>query len=201
MCFLRDLTQESAFETLELALPYKDWIIAIGLDSAEVGHPPEKFKSVFKKAKELGFLTVAHAGEEGPSEYIYQSLDILNVSRIDHGVGCINDIPLMKRLSKEKTPLTTCPLSNLKLKVYEQLKDHPLKKLLENDLCVTINSDDPAYFGGYINENYLQCQQHLNLNKKDIYQLARNSFEASFLSDKEKQKYFDKLDKFYRDFK
>jgi adenosine deaminase len=181
MCFLRHLSEEEAMKTLEQALPYKKDIIGVGLDSSEVGHPPNKFKNVFDKAREEGFLTVAHAGEEGPTEYIWEALDLLKVKRIDHGVRSIEDDQLMKRIIEEKIPLTVCPLSNLKLCVVKDLKDHNLKKMLDLGVCVTINSDDPAYFGGYMNQNFLETAEALDLSREDIVALARNSFEASFL--------------------
>jgi len=186
LCFLRHLSEEAAFETLAQSLPFKDKIIAVGLDSSEVGFPPEKFERVFAKAREEGFLTVAHAGEEGPASYIWQALDLLKVSRIDHGNTCLTDKKLIKRLVEEQIPLTVCPLSNLSLRVVSDLKLHPLKQMLAKDLMVTINSDDPAYFGGYILQNYLQIAQALNLTFDEISLLAQNSIKASFLSPKEK---------------
>jgi adenosine deaminase len=196
MCFLRDLDSKSAMKTLEEALPYKDWIVAVGLDSAEVGNPPSKFQKVFEKAIDEGFLTVAHAGEEGPVEYIWEALYLLNVSRIDHGNCCVDDPHLVKELVKRKIPLTLCPLSNLRLHVIDTMEKHPLKKMMEIGLMVTINSDDPAYFGGYLNENYLTVQRALKLDGKDIYNLAKNSFEASFLSMLEKEKMIAKLNEY-----
>ncbi len=187
MSFLRHLDEESAFRTLEQALPYKDWIIAIGLDSSELGHPPSKFERVFEKARSEGFLTVAHAGEEGPAEYIWEALDLLHVSRIDHGNRCLEDENLIAELRERQIPLTICPLSNLKLKVVEDMKDHPLKKMLDHGLLATIHSDDPAYFGGYMNENYHAVVHALNLSKEDITRLAKNAFTASFLSEEAKQ--------------
>ena len=193
LCFLRHLSEEDAFKTLEDALPFKRHWIGVGLDSSEVGHPPEKFINVFKKCKELGFKLVAHAGEEGPPAYIWSALDLLNIERIDHGVQSINDSNLMARLSKERTPLTVCPLSNLKLKVFSKMSDHSVAKLLAAGLCVTINSDDPAYFGGYINENFLQTFEALGLGAKEAYSFAHNSFEASFMSVAQKEKCFHDL--------
>jgi adenosine deaminase len=193
MCFLRHLSEEEAFKTLEMALPYKGKIIGVGLDSSEVGHPPNKFEKVFAKAREEGFLTVAHAGEEGPPEYIWEALDLLKVERIDHGVRSLEDEKLMERIIKEKIPLTVCPLSNLKLCVVDDLKKHNLKTMLDKGVCVTINSDDPAYFGGYMNQNFLETAEALNLSKDDITQLAKNSFEASFLSREEKDKFIKDL--------
>ena len=168
MCFLRDLSEESAMATLEQALPFKDWIIAVGLDSAEVGNPPEKFTRVFDRARVEGFLTVAHAGEEGPPEYIWQALDRLKVSRIDHGDSCLEDPNLTARLAADGIPLTVCPLSNIKLRIFESIEKHTLKKLLDSGLCVTVNSDDPAYFGGYVAENFLAVEKALGLDRDDI---------------------------------
>ena len=196
MCFLRDLSEEAAMVTLQQALPFKDWMVAVGLDSAEVGHPPEKFTKVFDKAREEGFLAVAHAGEEGPPEYIWQALDRLKVSRIDHGVRCIEDPHLTARLAGDGTPLTVCPLSNVKLRVFESLEQHNLKQLLDHGLCVTVNSDDPAYFGGYLTENFLAAQKALRLDRNDIYRLVRNSFQAAFLRQEEKQTFLDELDNY-----
>ena len=193
MCFLRHLSASDAMATLEEALPWKHRIHAVGLDSSEVGHPPSKFVSVFDRARAEGFLTVAHAGEEGPPEYIREALDLLKVRRIDHGVRCLEDPALVERLAKEQMPLTVCPLSNVKLRVFDTLQDHNLKQLLDAGLCVTVNSDDPAYFGGYIGENFRQSQQALDLSVDDIHALARNSFAASFLSDAEKNDHIDEL--------
>lgn len=189
MCFLRHLSEEKAFETLEQALPFKDDIIAIGLDSSEVGHPPAKFERVFAKAREAGFLIVAHAGEEGPPEYIWEALDLLKVNRIDHGVRSEEDERLMARLIAEKMPLTVCPLSNLKLCVVKDMGEHNIRRLLQQGVHVTVNSDDPSYFGGYMNDNFVAIQQALDLSNDELKQLAINSFEASFISDEEKQKW------------
>ena len=180
LCFLRHLSAQSAMATLEEALPFKDRIIAVGLDSGEAGNPPSKFKDVFTRARGEGFLAVAHAGEEGPPAYIREALDLLGARRIDHGVRCLEDPALVDELVKRQIPLTVCPLSNVKLRVVEEMKDHPLKKLLDRGLKVTINSDDPAYFGGYIADNYLAVQRALDLSEEDIRTMARNSFEASF---------------------
>jgi len=196
LCFLRHLSAEAAMETFRQALPYKDWIVAVGLDSSEVGYPPEIFRAVFDRAIEEGFLTVAHAGEEGPPEYIWQALDLLKVSRIDHGVRCMEDPRLVRRLATEQVPLTVCPLSNVKLGVFRSLAEHNLKKLLELGLCVTVNSDDPAYLGGYVAENFQAAQAELNLSRDDIHRLARNSFQASFLSPGEKRGFIQELDEF-----
>jgi len=194
MCFLRHLSESAAMATLEEALPFKNKIYAVGLDSSEVGHPPSKFVRVFDRARQEGFLTVAHAGEEGPPEYIHEALDLLKVERVDHGVRCVEDPALVDRLVDEQVPLTVCPLSNVKLRVFDTLEQHNLKQLLQRGLCVTINSDDPAYFGGYIGENYLRIQQALDLTAADIYTLAKNAFMASFLSEADKQRYIDELD-------
>ncbi|SHJ53302.1 adenosine deaminase [Aquimarina spongiae] len=189
MSFLRHLDEASAFKTLEEALPYKDWISGVGLDSSEVGNPPSKFERVFAKALEEGFITVAHAGEEGPAEYIWEALDLLKVTRIDHGNRCLDDENLVQKLVDLQIPLTLCPLSNLELKVVQDLKEHPLPKMMEKNLLVTINSDDPAYFGGYMNENYLETAKALQLSKAEIATLAKNSFTASWLTDQEKEEY------------
>lgn len=196
MCFLRHLSADAAMETLGEAMAFKDWIFAVGLDSSEVGHPPEKFTKVFDKARAAGFLTVAHAGEEGPPEYIWQALDLLKVSRIDHGVRCVEDKKLVERLADQQVPLTVCPLSNVKLCVFDSIEKHNLKALLDMGLCATVNSDDPAYFGGYVTENFLAVQQGLDLSRDEIYRLARNSFEATFLSRQEKQRLLEELDDF-----
>ena len=195
MCFLRHLSEEKAFETLEQALPFKDEIIAVGLDSSEVGHPPAKFERVFAKAREEGFLIVAHAGEEGPPEYVWEALDLLKVNRIDHGVRSEEDKQLMARLIAEKMPLTVCPLSNLKLCVVNDMKEHNIRRLLQQGVHVTVNSDDPSYFGGYMNDNFIAIQQALDLSNEELKQLATNSFEASFISDQEKQKWIAEIKK------
>lgn len=199
LCFLRHLDEEAAISTLQSALEYRNWIVAVGLDSSEIGHPPSKFQRVFDQSIKEGFLTVAHAGEEGPAEYIFEALNLLKVSRIDHGNNSLDDESLIAELVKRDIPLTMCPLSNLKLKVVHDLKLHPLKIMMNNGLLVTINSDDPAYFGGYLAENYLAISNALNLSKKDICQLAKNSFKASFLNEEEKQQMINKVDDFYRD--
>lgn len=192
--FLRHMNEESALKTFDEAIKYKDKIIGFGLDSSEVGHPPVKFKNVYEKVINKGFKAVAHAGEEGPSEYIWEALNILNVSRIDHGIRCVEDDKLVEYMVKNQIPLTVCPLSNLELQVVKNLKDHPLKKMLDKGLMVTINSDDPAYFRGYINENYLQTAKALSLTEKEIIQIAKNSFTASYLSQSEKDKWIAKID-------
>ncbi|MEM3783433.1 MAG: adenosine deaminase [Candidatus Bathyarchaeia archaeon] len=200
MCILRDLDVESAFQTLEEALSYKGWITAIGLDSAEVWNPPSKFQKVFEKALENGFLTVAHAGEEGPAEYIWEATKLLKVSRIDHGNHAIEDENLLRELARKKIPLTMCPISNLKLGVIKNMKEHPLRKMMELGIVVTVNSDDPAYFGGYINENYLAVQKALGLDAHQICTLARNSFQASFLSKSEKNNMLAKLENYAKEY-
>jgi adenosine deaminase len=197
MCFLRHLSAEKAMETFRTALPFGDRIVAVGLDSSEVGHPPRDFKAVFDEAREHGFLTVAHAGEEGPPEYIWQALDDLKVSRIDHGVRCTEDPKLVERLREEQVPLTVCPLSNVKLRVFNSIQDHNLKRMLDLGLRVTVNSDDPAYFGGYVDENFHAVQEGLHLSREDVYQLAKNSFKASFLDTERKQRLLDELDGYF----
>jgi adenosine deaminase len=196
MCFLRDRDVEDAKGTLQEALAYRDWITGVGLDSAEIGHPPEKFQRVFQDAREEGLLTVAHAGEEGPPEYIWQALNILKVSRIDHGVRCIEDSGLVEKLVVERVPLTVCPLSNVRLRVFNSMGEHVLKRMLDLGLLVTVNSDDPAYFGGYISDNFLAAQQALGLGISEIHQLVRNSCEAAFLTAEEKQLLADELQEF-----
>jgi adenine deaminase len=196
MCFLRHLPEASALKTLEESLPYRDKIIAVGLDSSELGYPPSGFRHVFQKAREVGFLTVAHAGEEGPAEYISEALDILKVSRIDHGNNSLEDEQLVDRLVRLNMPLTLCPLSNLRLKVVSDMKNYPLRIMMERGMLVTINSDDPAYFGGYINANYLAIANSLHLSCHEIASLASNSFCASFISEKEKQHYLNMLQLF-----
>lgn len=193
MCFLRHLTEKAAFETLAQALPYKDQIIGVGLDSSEVGHPPEKFERVFAKAREAGFLIVAHAGEEGPAEYVWQALDLLKVNRIDHGVRSEEDSKLLERLIAEKMPLTVCPLSNLKLCVVDDMAQHNIQRLLQQGVHVTVNSDDPSYFGGYMNDNFFAIAEALDLSHAELKQLAQNSFEASFISAAEKQKWSEQI--------
>ncbi len=194
LCFLRDLSAESAMATLEAALPFRDLITAVGLDSAEQGNPPAKFAAVFDLAQRKGFLTVAHAGEEGPPSYIVEALDVLGVSRIDHGVRCSEDAALMARLTAEQIPLTVCPLSNVKLKVFPRLSEHNLAFLLRNGLCVTVNSDDPAYFGGYVADNLLAVADALDLYDVELVQLARNSFVASFLGETDKERHLSSID-------
>ena len=196
MSYLRHLSEEDAFETLEQSLPYKHLIKAVGLDSSEKGNPPSKFQKVFEASVKEGYVPVAHAGEEGPAEYIWEALDLLKISRIDHGNNCLTDEVLVKKLVDEKIALTVCPLSNLELKVVDDLKDHPLKKMLNLGLKATVNSDDPAYFGGYMNANFLQTAEALDLTKEDVKTLVKNSFEYSLLSDDEKQKYLIQVENF-----
>lgn len=198
MCFLRHLSEGAALQTLEQSLPYRHLFIGVGLDSSERGHPPEKFARVFARCKELGLHLVAHAGEEGPPAYIISALDVLQVERIDHGVRCVEDPDLVKRLAQQGTPLTVCPLSNIKLCVFKTMADHNLKTLLQLGLKVTVNSDDPAYFGGYMNQNFLAAFAHLDLDANDAYTLARNSFEASFVSDEIKAGWITQLDQTFK---
>ena len=195
LCFLRHLSEEAAFATLEQALPFRHHFIGVGLDSSERGHPPEKFARVFARCRELGLHVVAHAGEEGPPAYIESALDVLKVERIDHGVRCVESPALVQRLARERMPLTVCPLSNVKLRVFDTLAQHNLPALLEAGLVATVNSDDPAYFGGYVNENLLQTFAALpQLGARQAYQLARNSFEASFADAAHKSRWIGELD-------
>jgi len=194
MCFLRHLSAESAMATLETALPCRDAIVAVGLDSGEAGNPPEKFRAVFDRARSEGLLTVAHAGEEGPPEYIWQALDLLGVRRVDHGVRCTEDDRLVERLVAEQTPLTVCPFSNVKLRVFPDLRQHNFRELLDRGLLVTINSDDPAYFGGYVADNYIGTAAALDLTAEQMIQVARNSFVASFLPEAEQQEHLDAIE-------
>jgi adenosine deaminase len=194
MCFLRHLDEDAAMKTLEQALSWKDSIIGVGLDSSEIGHPPSKFKRVFDRARNEGFLTVAHAGEEGPASYIWEALDLLKVSRIDHGNQCLDDDELVDRLIEEQIPLTLCPLSNLALCVIDDMKDQPIKTMMDKGLLVTVNSDDPAYFGGYVNENYVVICDVLGLDEKDVVTLAKNSIKASFLSEEKKKKHLASIE-------
>jgi adenosine deaminase len=196
LCFLRHLSEREAARTLEEALPFRGWIHGVGLDSSEAGNPPSKFEAVFTSAREAGFLPVAHAGEEGPPEYIREALEKLKVLRIDHGVRCTEDRALVRELAAARIPLTVCPLSNVKLGVFPTLARHNLKQLLDRGLCVTVNSDDPAYFGGYIAENYRAVAGALGLSRQDIVQLAKNSFEASFLPSEQKRRWMDAVDGF-----
>ena len=195
LCFLRHLSEEAALATLEQALPYRQHFVGVGLDSSEQGHPPEKFARVFARASALGLKSVAHAGEEGPPAYIWGALDVLKVQRIDHGVRCLEDAALVQRLAATRMPLTVCPLSNVKLCVFKTLAEHNLPALLDAGLCVTINSDDPAYFGGYVLQNFVQTFDALpQLNAAQAYRLASNSFEASFVSAQVKATWLLQLD-------
>ncbi len=194
LCFLRHLSEDAALATLEDALPYKQHFVAVGLDSSERGHPPSKFQRVFARARAEGLLTVAHAGEEGPPAYIREALDLLRVARIDHGVRCEEDPALVAELASRRIPLTVCPLSNVKLKVFPRMEDHNLKRLLERGLAVTVNSDDPAYFDGYVLDNYVAVAEALQLSKRQLVQLARNSIEASFLDAAAKQHWLGRID-------
>lgn len=197
LCFLRHLSEDEAFATLEQALPYRDKFIGVGLDSSERGHPPEKFAKVFARCKELGLHLVAHAGEEGPPAYIESALDVLGVERIDHGVRCLEDAELTQRLVRERVPLTVCPLSNVKLKVVAEMQQHNLCKLLRAGLVATVNSDDPAYFGGYINDNFVAAFEALPLTFDDARQLALNGFAAAFLDHDRRRAYVDEVDEFF----
>ncbi len=193
MCFLRHLDEDPCFEVLNQALRHKDKIIGVGLDSSEKGNPPQKFKKLFETAIQEGFLTVAHAGEEGPPEYIWDSLNLLKVKRIDHGVQCLRDDKLVETLKQKNIPLTVCPLSNIKLCVFEKLENHNLKKMLDKGLRVMVNSDDPAYFGGYLNKNLIETSKALNLNMADVKVLIQNSFKSSFLDENSKNNWLSKI--------
>lgn len=194
LCFLRHLSEQEAFETLEAALPFRDRFIGVGLDSSELGHPPEKFARVFARCRELGLRIVAHAGEEGPPAYIVEALELLGVERIDHGVRAAEDPALLARLAREQVPLTVCPLSNVKLRVFPSLAAHNLKALLDAGLKVTINSDDPAYFGGYIAQNYIDTAAALGLGRAELKRIARNSLEAAFVTEAERAPWLQRLD-------
>ena len=200
LSFLRHLDANSAMRTLAQALPYKEWITAVGLDSSELGHPPEKFLGVFNEARAEGFETVAHAGEEGPPEYIWQAIDELKVARIDHGVRAMEDPKLVELLRQNQMPLTVCPLSNVKLRVFDKLADHNLNLMLQEGMCATVNSDDPAYFGGYLTENFLQTQQALNLEIKDLARLSQNAVQATFLDPIEKTALLDEVNSYFAPF-
>ena len=194
LSFLRHLSPDDGFKILDEAIPYKGWITAVGLDSSEKEFPPEIFGNLFESAIEMGFLTVAHAGEEGPPEYIWGALDLLKVSRIDHGNSALQDPDLVDVLGIYEIPLTSCPLSNLKLAVIQKMSDHPLKEMLDRGIKVTVNSDDPAYFGGYLNDNFIAVADALQLSKDEIVQLVKNSFEASFISDGEKRNFLKRVE-------
>lgn len=200
LCFLRHLSEQEAFECLEQVLPLRDKLLGVGLASSEVGHPPEKFARVFARARALGFRLVAHAGEEGPPAYIWSALDVLKVERIDHGVQALRDPVLMARLARDRIPLTVCPLSNLKLRVFPDLAQHNLGRLLDAGIAATVNSDDPAYFGGYINQNFSQTFAALDLGAQHAYQLAYNSFAASFIDETLKRRYIERLNATFESF-
>ncbi|MGZ4184069.1 MAG: adenosine deaminase [Solirubrobacteraceae bacterium] len=193
-CFLRDRSADEAMAMLEHSLAHRDLIFGVGLDSAEVGHPPQKFQAVFDRATSAGLRAVAHAGEEGPPEYIWQALDVLGAERIDHGVRCLEDRSLIHRLAADRIPLTVCPFSNVRLRVVDMLEQHPLANMLEHGLCATVNSDDPAYFGGYVGENLAGVAEALQLDDETVVRLARNSFEASFLDDTTRARHLAALD-------
>ncbi len=201
MSYLRHLSEEEAFETLESSLPYKNWIDGVGLDSSELGNPPSKFVNVFKASAEHGYKLVAHAGEEGPVEYIWEALNLLNVDRIDHGNRCLDDDKLVHFLVEKNMGLTLCPLSNLELKVIQNMEEHPVLKMLEKGLLATIHSDDPAYFGGYMNENYYETAKALRLNEDHLMQLAINAFEASWLSSEDKQQHISEVKNYFHSLK
>lgn len=197
MSYLRHLSENEAFETLEQSIPFKNRIKAIGLDSSEKGNPPSKFEKVFKASVEQGYIALAHAGEEGDADYVWEALDLLKIKRIDHGNNSLQDAKLVAEIIKRDMALTVCPLSNKALQVVPDLKDHPLKKMMDMGLKVTVNSDDPAYFGGQVNQNYIEIQKALKLSKKDIYELAKNSFTYSLLDETKKNAYLTKLDAYY----
>ena len=193
LCFLRHLDEASALRTLEESLPWRDRFIAVGLDSSEKGHPPSKFRNVFARARGLGLKAVAHAGEEGPPDYVWEALDLLRVQRIDHGNRALEDEKLVARLVREQMPLTVCPLSNLRLCVVNDMTQHPLRRMLQAGLVATVNSDDPAYFGGYVNENYIAVQQALDLTRDEIVTLAENGFRAAFIEEAAQQRHIAAL--------
>ena len=197
MSYLRHLSEEAAFETLKQSLPFKNKITAVGLDSSEKGNPPSKFQKVFEASIKEGYIPVAHAGEEGDADYIWEALDLLKIKRIDHGNNCLQDDDLVQEIIKRDLALTVCPLSNTALQVVKDLKDHSLKEMMNLGIKTTINSDDPAYFGGQVNQNYIDTQKALNLTKEELYQLARNSFQYSFLTTEEKEKHINELDEYY----
>ena len=197
MSYLRHLSEEEAFRTLKESLPFKEWITAIGLDSSEKGHPPSKFQRVFEASVAEGYIPLAHAGEEGDADYVWEAIDLLNIRRIDHGNNSLQDPELVKELVKRDLALTVCPLSNTALQVVKDLKDHPLRTMMDLGLKVTVNSDDPAYFGGQVNKNFIEVQKALNLSKEDIYTLAKNSFTYSLLPEEQKTKYLNELEGVY----
>lgn len=193
LCVLRHLSEDEALATLEAALPWREHFIGLGLDSSELGHPPAKFQRVFARARALGLHVVAHAGEEGPPDYIRQALDLLQVQRIDHGVQAVHDAALLQRLARERVPLTVCPLSNVKLCVYPDLTRHPLGRLLDAGLCVSVHSDDPAYFGGYVGDNLVQTVAALGLSARQAWRLLANGFEAAFIDEPTRARYLQRL--------
>lgn len=197
MSFLRHLSEVEAFKTLEQSLPFKDKIKAVGLDSSEKGNPPSKFKNVFEASVKEGYIPLAHAGEEGSAAYVWEAIDILGIKRIDHGNNALQDENLVKEIIKRDIALTVCPLSNTALRVVDDLTNHPLKKMMDLGLKVTVNSDDPAYFGGQVNQNYMEIQEALSLSKSDLYQLAKNSFQYSLLNDHKKQIYLNELEVYF----
>ena len=197
MSYLRHLSEEDAFKTLEQSLPYKDKIYAVGLDSSEMGHPPSKFQKVYEASIKEGYIPVAHAGEEGPAEYIWEALNLLNIQRIDHGNNALQDEELLEEIKKRDLAFTVCPLSNLALKVVNDIEQHPLKKMMHAGLAVTVNSDDPAYFGGQLNKNFKVIQKALQLSKEDVYLLAKNSFKYSFVNEARKEQYLSELENYY----
>jgi len=198
MSYLRHLSEEAAFETLEQCLPYKNWIFGVGLDSSELGHPPSKFERVFAKSRELGFKAFAHAGEEGPSEYVREALDLLKIVRLDHGNRSLDDESIVEELVAKQMALTVCPLSNLKLCVVKDMAMHPIKTMLDKGMLATVNSDDPAYFGGYMNENFWAIADSLNLSKQEITQLAKNGFIGSFMAEEKKKEMVEKIEQYYQ---
>lgn len=197
MSYLRHLSEEDAFKTLEQSLPFKEFITAVGLDSSEKGNPPSKFENVFKASVKAGYIPLAHAGEEGDADYVWEALDILNIKRIDHGNNSLQDDKLIAEIVEKNIALTVCPLSNKALQVVPDLKEHPLKKMMELGMKVTVNSDDPAYFGGQVNQNFIEIQKALHLSKQDIYELAKNSFEYALIGDDLKEKYVSELESYY----
>jgi adenosine deaminase len=196
LCFLRHLEEDDALRTFDAALPFREKIAGVGLDSSEVGHPPRKFERVFRRAREHGFHTVAHAGEEGPPEYVWEALDRLGVERIDHGVRSLEDPALVRRLRDDRIPLTVCPLSNVKLRVFDTMDKHPLRRMLDAGLVATVNSDDPAYFGGYIEENFREAAEALDLGKRQLGALARNAFASAFIGDDAKRDLLDRTERY-----
>ena len=200
MCFLKHLSEDEAIDTLKESLPFKELIVGVGLDSTETGNAPSKFERVMKMSREEGYQLVSHAGEEGPPDYIRETIDVLDVDRIDHGIRSVEDDELVKRIAKEGIPLTLCPLSNCKLCVFKRMEDFPLHALLEANVCCTINSDDPAFFGGYVNENYKSITKALSLTKDDLQKLAQNSFRASFAPETDKVKWIQMVDEYCENF-